>query len=152
MCHNRHAEASSACKINSAQKKAVNHIFQLACDSLIDMTGSKRAADDDQAEGPRCSGRSQDVNNAIHEVASIDHLFTKCGKCPCASQGDKSPSDISVQCAEELQVGFFTCPPRQQRLGDKQLVRFHGNTANDSPQNCLSPILERYQTNISRAE
>jgi len=32
MGHDRHTEASSAGEINGAQKKTVNHIFQLACD------------------------------------------------------------------------------------------------------------------------
>src|SRR5207302_5453426 len=112
-------------QIQKSQQQTVPDVFNHARAPLIEVRATENHADYHQAHDPRRLRIPEYAGHAVHEVTAIDDLLSQGSQRPKQKQVDQHQLQISHKVREVGQVRHLSKPPGQQRLGDKELQRFH---------------------------
>ena len=116
MRHNWYSQLAPARQIKYCKQKPAYHILDLPNRTLIEVAEAEQYARQNETYRPRCSGSSEEVGYAVHQITPVNEFFPECRKGPGESQSYQQHFGIPDKWAEVGKIGPSVEEVNQKRL------------------------------------
>src|SRR5258708_31003845 len=152
MGNNRHGEVAPGAQVHQTQQHAHEALVDDSRHSLICVGEAECEVDHDKADPPCRPGTIQQVGNPVHQVATVDHLFSEGRHRPYHHQTDERHHQVSMQRAKHLEVRLLPQPLHQQRLADEELEPFHEESGSNAKPQRRFPVSVELQPDTAPSD